>query len=96
MPRPVVRQDLVLVVPPDHPLAGRKSIDLEETLSYPYVSFSRGSGMRDTVDALFGQLQAAPASPARRRRWRWWPVWPAPGLRHRGGPPGWTCWTSCP
>ena len=49
--RPVVRQDLVLVVPPDHPLAGRKSIDLEETLSYPYVSFSRGSGMRDTVDA---------------------------------------------
>ena len=42
--RPVVRQDLVLVVPPDHPLAGRKSIDLEETLSYPYVSFSRGSG----------------------------------------------------
>ena len=58
--RPVVRQDLVLVVPPDHPLAGRKSIDLEETLSYPYVSFSRGSGMRDTVDALFGQLQARP------------------------------------
>ena len=46
--------------PPDHPLAGRKSIDLEETLSYPYVSFSRGSGMRDTVDALFGQLQARP------------------------------------
>ena len=42
------------------PLAGRKSIDLEETLSYPYVSFSRGSGMRDTVDALFGQLQARP------------------------------------
>ena len=58
--RPVVRQDLVLVVPPDHPLAGRKSIDLEETLSCPYVSFSRGSGMRDTVDALFGQLQARP------------------------------------
>ena len=58
--RSVVRQDLVLVVPPDHPLAGRKSIDLEETLSYPYVSFSRGSGMRDTVDALFGQLQARP------------------------------------
>lgn len=59
-PRPVVRQDLVLVVPPDHPLAGRKSIDLEETLSYPYVSFSRGSGMRDTVDAL---VRPAPGPP---------------------------------
>ena len=57
---PVGRQDLVVIVPEDHPLAGRKSIDLEETLSYPYVSFSRGSGMRDTVDALFGQLQARP------------------------------------
>ena len=59
---PVGRQDLVVIVPEDHPLAGRKSIDLEETLSYPYVSFSRGSGMRDTVDALFGQPGRVPLS----------------------------------
>ena len=91
--RSVVRQDLVLVVPPDHPLAGRKSIDLEETLSYPYVSFSRGSGMRWTPCSA--SSRPAPASPARRRRWRWWPVWP-PGASASRWSPGWTCWTSCP
>lgn len=95
MPGRWSRQDLVLVVPPDHPLAGRKSIDLEETLSYPYVSFSRGSGMRDTVDALFGQLQARPRISCETEEMEVVAVWP-PGASASRWSPGWTCWTSCP
>lgn len=94
--RPVVRQDLVLVVPPDHPLAGRKSIDLEETLSYPYVSFSRGSGMRDTVDALFGQLQARPRISCETEEMEVVAGLARPGASASRWSPGWTCWTSCP
>ena len=63
--RPVVRQDLVLVVPPDHPLAGRKSIDLEETLSYPYVSFSRGSGMRPRISCETEEMEVVAGLAAR-------------------------------
>lgn len=40
----VERQDLVLIVPRDHPLANRHSVDLRETLPYPQVYFSEGSG----------------------------------------------------
>ena len=53
---PVTQQDLVLIVPADHPLAKRHSIDLTETLAYPYVKFAPGSGLRYVVDDLFAQL----------------------------------------
>lgn len=57
---PVSRQDLVLIVPKKHPLAAQHVIDLAETLPYPQVCFSKGSGMRDVVDGLFEKIGAAP------------------------------------
>ena len=62
--RPVVRQDLVLVVPPDHPLAGRGEIDLGELLDTdtPLVAFSKNSGLRDVVDGLFARAGRVPLS----------------------------------
>ena len=56
----VSQQDLVLIVPKNHPLAAQHVIDLAETLPYPQVCFSKGSGMRDIVDELFQKLGAAP------------------------------------
>lgn len=56
----VERQDLVLIVPRDHPLAARHSVDLGETLPYPQVYFSRGSGLRGVVDELFSRAGGQP------------------------------------
>ena len=57
---PITREDLVLIVPSQHPLAVKKSVTLAETLAYPQIYFSHGSGMRDVVDHLFSQINASP------------------------------------
>lgn len=36
---PVARQELVVIVPPDHPLSDRTEIRLSETLDYPQIVF---------------------------------------------------------
>ena len=36
---PVNRQDLVLIVPEDHPLSDRYTVDLSDTVEYPYIHF---------------------------------------------------------
>lgn len=56
----VTNQDIVLVVPRGHPLARRHSVDLADTLPYPHVFFSHGSGMRVVVDELFERVGAKP------------------------------------
>ncbi len=50
---PVARQELVVIVPPDHPLSDRTEIRLSETLDYPQILFSRRSGLRPMIDKLF-------------------------------------------
>ena len=57
---PVSRQDLVLIVPRNHPLAGRFSVSLEETVPYTQVYFSKASGLRTIIDHLFEKIQAKP------------------------------------
>lgn len=57
---PIARQELVLVVPLDHPLADRKSIDLKETLEYPQIVFSKRSGLRYVIDKLFNKCGQKP------------------------------------
>lgn len=56
----VEQQDLVLIVPKNHPLAKNHSVDLTETLSYPQVYFSEGSGMRGVVEELFSKIDGKP------------------------------------
>lgn len=57
---PFAKQNLVLAVPADHPLAGCKSIDLKETLSYPQIWFSKKSGLRPIIEKLFQHYNEAP------------------------------------
>ncbi|WP_018953029.1 selenium metabolism-associated LysR family transcriptional regulator [Thioalkalivibrio sulfidiphilus] len=46
----VCQQDqLVLVVPPDHPLAGEKQATLEQILSQPFICREEGSGTREVI-----------------------------------------------
>lgn len=56
----VGKQDLVLIVPKGHPLAGREAVDLRETLEYPYVCFAPRSGLRGVVDELFTAIGEEP------------------------------------
>lgn len=57
---PVTQQELVLIVPPDHPLSHQHSIDLSEALPYPMIYFAKGSGLREVVDDLFASFGAVP------------------------------------
>lgn len=57
---PIARQELVLIVPLDHPLASRDSIDLKETLEYPQIVFSKRSGLRYVIDKLFDKCGGRP------------------------------------
>lgn len=42
-----------IMVPPDHPLAAKKVVTLEDLASQPIVIAPKGSGMRDTIDGIF-------------------------------------------
>ena len=57
---PVAKQELVLIVPKGHPLEGRSSIDLKDTLAYPHIAFSKRSGLRHVIDKLFKKCGGYP------------------------------------
>lgn len=57
---PVSKRDLVLIVPRNHPLASRHSVELRETLAYPQIYFSKSAGLRSVVDQLFDHIGARP------------------------------------
>lgn len=57
---PIGEQELVVIVPPDHPLASQSFVDLKETISYPQIFFSKSSGLRPVIDDLFHQIGETP------------------------------------
>lgn len=58
---PFIRDELIVIAPPDHPLAQRTSIDLATFVTYPVILQQRGSGVRDVVEQA---LRAAGIRPA--------------------------------
>lgn len=57
---PVAKQELVLIVPKEHPLESKTSIDLKESLAYPHIVFSKRSGLRQVIDKLFEKCGGYP------------------------------------
>lgn len=57
---PVARQELVLITPKNHPLAGKKEIDLRETVEYPQIVFSKKTSLRLVIDRLFTKIGKQP------------------------------------
>lgn len=55
----LTREKLVLVVPLHHPLAKNKSVEIEETLTYPYVYYGKQSGLRPYLDRQLKELDIA-------------------------------------
>lgn len=56
----VSRQDLVAIVPRNHTLSNRYTINLEELAPYPQVCFCHTSGLRSIVDDLFEKVHVKP------------------------------------
>ena len=57
---PVNCQDLVLIVPEDHPLSDRYTVDLSDTVEYPYIHFKKHSGLRRIIDDLYEKVGGSP------------------------------------
>lgn len=54
--RLLVEEELVAVLPPEHPLAARTRLRLEELQSLPLVDFPAGSSARQQTDEAFAAL----------------------------------------
>ena len=57
---PVSTDELVLVTPPGHPLAARRTISADELRELPMISQQEGSGVRDVVEQALGADAARP------------------------------------
>ena len=60
---PFMQDELCAIVPPDHPLAGKKkAAALEELAQYPFLMREKGSAGREILDACFevSQLSVRP------------------------------------
>jgi DNA-binding transcriptional LysR family regulator len=51
------RDDFVVAVPRDHPLAGKNAIDLEELAAYPVVTTTRDANARQILDRAIQRLR---------------------------------------
>ncbi len=50
---PVLREELLLVTMPGHPLAKKKSVTPQDLAGEPFVAFEAGSGTRRVIDRFF-------------------------------------------
>ena len=49
---PLWEEELVLIVPPDHPFAGRREISLAELQGQPFIMSEKGSGVREITEKI--------------------------------------------
>jgi DNA-binding transcriptional LysR family regulator len=57
---PIAEQELVVIVSNDHPLAKMNCISLEETTLYPFIFFSKNSGLRAVIDNVLKDVNITP------------------------------------
>ena len=57
---PVMREELMLVTAPTHPLAKRRQVTPRDLIGQPFVLFEAGSNSRKTIEEFFVREQIAP------------------------------------
>jgi DNA-binding transcriptional LysR family regulator len=57
---PVLREELMLVMPAGHPLSAKDSVGVESLVGLPFVIFEAGSNTRRTLDEFFVREQIKP------------------------------------
>ncbi|NWG02875.1 MAG: LysR family transcriptional regulator [Syntrophaceae bacterium] len=58
---PFLREELVLIVSPHHPLAGRKTVSLRELEKYPLIIRAKGSTTRKIILQAFKEVEIHPS-----------------------------------
>lgn len=57
---PIENEELVVIVSNEHPLAKKDSIDLIDLDNYPFIGFSKKSGIRPLINKLFEKIDLKP------------------------------------
>lgn len=57
---PLMRQELVAIVPEGHELAGRASVSLKELVRFPYVDYTEEAGLHSLIHRLLESEGAVP------------------------------------
>jgi DNA-binding transcriptional LysR family regulator len=57
---PVLREELMLVMPAGHPLSNKDSVGVEALVGQPFIVFEQGSNTRRTLDEFFVREQIKP------------------------------------
>ena len=57
---PIAKEELVVIVSNEHPLAKRDFIDLSEVGDYPFIGFSEKRGIRPLISELFTKVNITP------------------------------------
>lgn len=57
---PFIKQDMVVVVPEDHPLAVKDSISFKELDGLPFVNFGENTGIRHYIDDILDEAGVSP------------------------------------
>jgi len=57
---PILQQELCLIVPKDHPCAGKTEIDIHEVKNEPFILTNRKSGLRRMVGGIFKEMKINP------------------------------------
>jgi DNA-binding transcriptional LysR family regulator len=57
---PVVREELLLVMPPDHPLARKRRVLARDLVRQPFVLFEPGSNTRQAIDDFLAEAKVEP------------------------------------
>ena len=57
---PVLREELMLVMPAGHPLSNKDSVGVEALVGQPFIVFEQGSNTRRTLDEFFVREQVKP------------------------------------
>jgi DNA-binding transcriptional LysR family regulator len=57
---PALREELLLVMPPNHPLSRRRRVRPVDLANEPFVLFERSSNTRRTIDRLFTRVGIEP------------------------------------
>lgn len=58
---PVVNQEMVIIVPPGHPLKYKKPLLLEDLTEYPIIGYDRTSGLGQYTNAIYRQNHMKPS-----------------------------------
>ncbi len=56
----LIKQEIVLAVPSNHPLVNTNRVSIQEVLKYPIVCFSANSGLYHLIDHMFATAHVNP------------------------------------